>query len=551
MNYWVKCLKYLHESGRLRYSEFIRIQLKCIVLVVIASIATVLFPNLVSRIIDYGIESRQIQNIYKYSIWLGITGITMIVSEYAYQMGFYRFSQRVVMEIKEMFFEKLLKTNIKFWSNHTAGDMFKILEDDIAAIENMFTRSISSIISNVFILVGVVSYLIYIHKLIGVILISLTLIITFVQRRYGKKIEALIYPLRDDVAQFSSYTNETLNNIINIEMCGNSKKIYMDYCQKNNGIVKKTLLQLRMVTFLRSVISSYSVCGMFVVMLIGAHEAITGNMSVGSLVSLTMYIQWLLSPVASLGDAYVEFKSNLPIFKRIFNVMDSEDIIYKGNIFPHNKLTGKIELQNISFKYNHNREVFHDFSLTVKPGETLGITGKNGSGKTTIFRLLMKLCEVQQGKILIDGTKIRDYDVEYLTKQIGCLLQNEFMISGELRKIIDIEGSHTDQEISRIMSEFGLNINEFPEGLDTWIEENKSNLSGGQVQKIALARLFLQDKAVYLLDEPTSAIDINSEEKICHSIKKYLNQKSAIVITHREKILSICDRKIQMPQKGN
>lgn len=196
----------------------------------------------------------------------------MIISEYAYQMSFYKFSQRFVMENKELFLEKLLKTNIKFWSKHTAGDMFKILEDDIAAIENMFTCSISAVISNTFITIGVASYLIYIHRIIGFLFIAFTLIIVLIQRKYGKKLENFVYPLREEVAVFSSYTNEVLNNVTNIEMCGTEKKVYTNYCNKNQGIVKKTLQQLRMVTFLRSIISSYSVCALFAVMIIGAKE---------------------------------------------------------------------------------------------------------------------------------------------------------------------------------------------------------------------------------------------------------------------------------------
>lgn len=543
MNYWIKCLKYLNSSKRMSYVEFIKKQIKCITLVAISSISTVLFPSLVSKIIDYGIGKEDTYNIYIYCICLGITGIMMLLSEYAYQMFFYRFSQKFMLEIKELFLDKLLKTNINFWSKHTVGDMFKILEDDIATIESLFTSSISGIVSNTFIIIGVASYLIYIHKLIGILLIIFTVIIVMFQKKYGKKIENFVYPLREEVAFFSSYTNEVLNNIINIEMNGNAKKVYKEYCEKNHSIVNQTLKQLKMVTFLKSIISSYSVFGLFIVMIIGAYAVINEEISVGGLVSLTMYIQWLLGPVAALGNQYVEFKSNIPIFKRIFDVMDSEDIVYEGNVLRE-KMQGSLELIDVSFGYTKNKKIFDNFNLQINSGEVIGIIGKNGCGKTTIFRLLMKLCEVNTGYILIDGLPIKEYKVDYLVQQIGCLLQEEFMISGTLRSILDLEGENPDQTILTMMNDFCLEVSNFPNGLDTMIKENNSNLSGGQVQKIALVRLFLQDKAIYLLDEPTAAIDVYSESKICKSIKKYLNNKTALIITHREEILSICDRKI-------
>ena len=550
MNYWVRCLKTLHESERIHYSEFIMKQIKCFIFVAISSITTVVFPNLVSRIIDNGIGSGDVRNIYKYSILLGITGAAMIISGYVYQMSFYRFSQKFVMEIKELVFEKLLQTNLKFWGSHTAGDVFKVLEDDIAAIENMFTRSISSIISNIFIFVGVASYLIYIHTLIGILLIAFTLVIAWTQRKCGKEIERIVYPLREDVAMFAAYTNEIVNNVISVEMCGNGDRVYENYCEKNRKIVDKTLKQLRMVTLLRSIISSYNICGIFVVMFVGAGEVLKGNMSVGSMVSITMYVQWLLGPVASLGDSYIEFKSNLPIFKRVFDVLDTKDVVPSGNVFSKEPIMGRISIKNVKFGYSSDKELLNQFNLVVNPGEIVGITGENGSGKTTIFRLLLKQCEVNDGEILIDDIRIKDYEMRYLTNQIGCFLQDEFIISGLLRDVIDIEKSHSDQEILDIMQEFCLDIKNFPQGLNTRIEENTSNLSGGQVQKIALARLFLQNKAIYLLDEPTAAIDIEAEKVICKVIKKYLQGKTAIIITHRNKILSICNKKIVISQKG-
>ena len=158
--------------------------------------------------------------------------------------------------------------------------------------------------------------------------------------------------------------------------------------------------------------------------------------------------------------------------------------------------------------------------------------------------MILKLCEPESGDVIIDKIPVKNYATSYLSSQIGCLLQDEFIISGSLREVIDVEQMHSDYEILSIMEDFCLNVEEFSEGLDTRIGENTSNLSGGQVQKISLARLFLQDKAVYLLDEPTAAIDLGAEEIICCSIKKYLEGKTAIIITHREKILSICDRKL-------
>ena len=546
VKYWIKCLKILHHSGRISYGTFCGIQIKCLIWVIISTGSTVLFPSLVSLIIDQGIGRENSYYIFNLSLLLGITGIIMIFSKYIYQMNFFKFSQRFVLELKELFFQNLLKTNINFWSKHSAGDMFKILEDDIATIQNMITRSISTIVSNIVMLVAIISFLLYIQPAIGIILVTTSLLIIFIQHILGKKLEAIVYPLRDKVGKFSTFTNESLNNIINIEMTGASKSFFKAYSKKNRDIIKDAIKQLRLITTIQSVISSYSICSLFIVMIIGAQEVIKGNMSIGNLVSLTMYTQWMLGPVLALGNAYTEIKSNSPLFKRIFESLESPDIVRNGSYYPAKSLTGSIEFQNVNFGYSEKESVFDNLTFKIEPGEIIGITGKNGCGKTTLFRLLLRMCEPKRGDILIDQVSVKEYELDYLTDQLGCLLQNEFILSGSLREVLNENGHHSDEDVINLMNLFCLNINDFPDGLDTKIEENSSNISGGQAQKIALTRLFLKSKKVYLLDEPTSAVDLRSEEIICKNLQRLLVGKTAIIITHREKILSICQRIIDL-----
>lgn len=548
MKQWINCLRLLHQSGRLRYNVFFRVQLKCVCLVVISSLATIIFPSIVSNIIDQGIGNRNFDYIFLFSFLLVLAGIVMIVSDYAYQMSFYKFSQRFVFELKELVFEKLLQTNISFWRKHSAGDIFKILENDISAIQNMFTSSISTIVSSSVMFVAVAGYLIYIHLTIGILLIITSLTIVFVQHEFGKRIEKIAYPLREDVGKFTAFTNQVLNNIISIEMVGDVDRISERYSNMNKGIVQTSIKQLKLITILRDFISSYRIWSMFIVMSIGAKAVIEGSMTMGILVSLTMYTQWLLGPLMSLGNAYSEFKTNSPLFKKILDILKNGDCVIKDGISPCQNLKGMIDFCNVDFGYEEKVDVLKRFNLKIEPGQIIGITGHNGCGKTTLFRLLLKMCGPTKGDIFIDNVSIKDYSMEYLTKQIGCLLQDEFLLSGPLRQVIDIEGKHSDQEIELMMRNFYLTVAEFPQGLDTIIGENTFNLSGGQVQKIALTRLFLQDKAVYLLDEPTAAIDLVAEDEICTALHQLLKDKTAVIISHRKKILSICNKTIYMTE---
>lgn len=225
-------------------------------------------------------------------------------------------------------------------------------------------------------------------------------------------------------------------------------------------------------------------------------------------------------------------------------------IIQEGEYSSELHIKGNIEIDCIDFSYQENDLVLSKFSLEAKAGEKVGIVGKNGCGKSTLMKLLTKLCVANSGNIFIDGINIGDYKIAFLHKEVGCLLQSEFILSGTLRNILDIRNCHSDNEIIKAMEEFCLSIYDFNDGLNTIIKENTLNLSGGQVQKIALIRLFLQDKSIYILDEPTSAMDIESEKIVCNVLKKKLEGKTALIITHREQILSICDKNIRMEEKN-
>ncbi|MCD7965074.1 MAG: ATP-binding cassette domain-containing protein [Clostridiaceae bacterium] len=188
-----------------------------------------------------------------------------------------------------------------------------------------------------------------------------------------------------------------------------------------------------------------------------------------------------------------------------------------------------------------------NFNLDILPGEKVGIVGSNGSGKTTIIKLLCGLCVPEKGNIYIDNIDINKYDLDLLKKQFGFTLQKEYLVSGRLSEILSfgLEDAYLDNK-NKLIKVFQLNLNKFKDGWETFINENSINISGGEMQKISLIRMFSSTKTIYILDEPTSFMDIESERKICVEMKKLLIDRTAIIITHRQQILSICNRIIDL-----
>ncbi len=214
--------------------------------------------------------------------------------------------------------------------------------------------------------------------------------------------------------------------------------------------------------------------------------------------------------------------------------------------YPQNEENREIEFKNINFKYpDSSKRIFNDFNLVIKTNDVIGIIGENGSGKSTLIKLLTQIYKPNSGEILLNGIDINQYNIEYLRKEIGLVNQSNFLLSGTIKDICSLSGMEIeDEKIKKMMKMFCLNSDNFRNGVLTNISENNMNISGGELQRLNLIRVFLENKSIYLFDEPTASIDVVSENIICNNMKKLLKNKTAIIITHRPKLLELCNHVI-------
>ncbi len=230
----------------------------------------------------------------------------------------------------------------------------------------------------------------------------------------------------------------------------------------------------------------------------------------------------------------------------MLDILENDKEVRSGIYNPTLPLKGQITMHNVDFKYEDSPEfVFRDLNLEIAQGEIIGIIGKNGSGKTSIIRLLSRICTPISGEILLDGKDIASYEDDCLDKCIGIMSQENYLPGWKLRDIFECEDNDIEK-INSLMNYLNFPVDSFLNGLDSKIGENKMSLSGGEIQKIAFVRLILQDKKIYIMDEPTSALDEDSENRMIHLISTELNGKTCIIITHRKAVLEICDRVIEL-----
>lgn len=528
--------------------DYLGKEIKCFLLLILYTGTNLIFPTFVSLIIDKGIASSNLKQIVIYSFAMLIVGLFSVIFQYLQQVSFYRLGQELVISIKQRAYRILIKSNMKFWTQNSIGDTLIILEEDISILENLLTTTISNCIVNLFVIIGISIFIFTIEWRCGILILTLALLFAKLQRMFGPAIEKSMDKLRKNIGKLASYTNETLQNANELQAAGYENVVCDKYSILNKDVVSATMQQIKVVIGAQSAGNLFNIFGLLIVISFGAYQVINADITVGVLFALTVYVQRLYGPIVSISNAYIEIKNSLPKIKKVLDLLQNPHVIESGQYIPDKKLFESLRMENICFSYD-GKKVLDSFNFSIKKGEIVGIVGRNGIGKSTILKLILNLSLPDCGEVLLNNISIRDYDNEFIRKTIGYVGQSGVLISGTLREILDPTQMHSDYEIKEMMHEFGMNMDRFDQELDTYIDENHRNLSGGEFQKIALIRAFLDSKELYLLDEPTSAIDENAEELLCDKIREKLNGKTAIIITHRPKILEICDRVLDMPSK--
>lgn len=533
-------IKKLLKTCNIQTKTLIIRLLKCFLLMCVYTLISLLFPGFIGKIVDIIMGEPIKQDIIFYIILMCITGALMIVFYYLQGICIYTFSQEIIVNLKNKIYEKILLSNLKFHSFHKNGDIFTIIQSDVAVLEQLFTTVIKDVIINILMIAGILCYILKTDLLLGMIVAILSMVFVVIQKKLGIEVEQRMTSLRSCVGEFSAFINETINNLVTIQLLGVEDRVSKRFHEKNKKVFDKFIQQMRFILYSGLWAIGFSVIGMLAVLGIGSLRVYSNLISIGTLINLVIYTQKIYSPVVMLGNAYVTLKNANPSIKKILDIMDDKNVLEDGEYYPAYNLHGEIVLKNVYFSYGQ-KEVFHNLNLYIAPHQVIGIVGKNGSGKSTLIYLLAKLCKVDRGEILLDGHNISEYSIDYLRQQIGIMPQKTFILSGTIRDIVMPSGKNiTDEEIIKWLEIFGFETTRLDKGIDTVISENLLNISGGEAQKLALVRLFLENKSIYILDEPTSALDMNAEHEICELIQNYFCNSTMIIITHREEIKKIC-----------
>ena len=529
-----------------------------LITVVIDAFLIVATPLLLRKLIDDGVIPKNTELVTKLALAVGIIALLDALFSMIGRWFSARIGEGLIYDLRRMIFEHVQKQSIAFFTRTQTGALISRLNSDVIGAQQAFTSTLSGVISNLLSLILVAATMLTLSWQITLISLTLLPVFLFPTKWVGRKLQGYTRQSFDINASMSATMTERFNvsGALLVSLYGNSKNEKNEFSAKARKVadIGISIAMLNRIFFIA--LTSIAAVATAVAYGVGGHLAISGDLTVGTLLAITALLARLYGPLTALSNVRVDVMSALVSFERVFEVLDLKPMVVdKQN--PVQLQTDKPELtfENVSFTYPKAEEislasleivakpeiptsgrVLKNISFSVKPGTLTGIVGPSGAGKSTISSLIPRLYDVTDGGISINGTDIRDYSIKSLRNTIGVVTQDSHMFHDSIMNnllyaksdasIVDIQSAC---ESARIWTF----IKTLPNGLDTVVGERGHRLSGGEKQRLAIARLLLKQPSLVILDEATAHLDSENEALVQAALKEALAGRTSIVIAHR------------------
>ncbi|WP_392348087.1 ABC transporter ATP-binding protein [Parasynechococcus sp.] len=454
--------------------------------------------------------------------------------------------QRLTARIRDDLFEHALSLSLRFHDRMPVGKLLTRLTSDVDALAEVFASGAVGVLNDLVSLLVLASMMLFIEWRLGLLLlftqVPVTLAVLWLQRRYRKA----NYRVREELSQLNADFQENLQGLEVVQMYGretvNSARFLrtgMDYRSAVNGTI-----------FYDSSISAFlewvALAAIALVLALGGLMVTNGAMGLGTLTTFILASQRLFDPLRQLAERFTQIQGGLTAVERIGELMEEPlEIAEAKGVLPHvSGGGGEVIFENVSFAYRPDDPILRNLSFRIAPGEHVALVGPTGSGKSTIIRLLCRLYEPQQGRILLDGRDIRTIPIENLRRELGVVLQDTFLFSGNVADNLRLNASVSDRELAQVCAELGLNelLAKLPKGLETKLRERGGNLSSGERQLLVVARVAIRKPTVLVMDEATAFMDPSTEATLQADLARLLQKRTALVIAHRLATVEASDR---------
>ncbi|MFL2081850.1 ABC transporter ATP-binding protein [Latilactobacillus sakei] len=449
-------------------------------------------------------------------------------------LGF--FGEDVIQKLRNNIWHKLLHLRVSYFDDVKSGEMTSRLVNDSTQIKDLLSRSFPGLVTAIFTIVGAFAIMLFMDWKMTLIMAFSVPLVMALMLPIAKKSHAIGHTRQDELARFNGETDETLSEI-RLVKSSNAEQQASQQGQTAIGSLYKIGLREAIYDSVAGPIMTAVMMGLIVgILAYGSARVAQGTMTIGAMFSFLMYLFQLMGPAATLGQFFTTLSKASGSTERIQELMqEAEEDFDHGTAVDVEGQTLKVE--SVDFGYDNDQMILHDLSFEAKPNTVVAFAGPSGGGKSTIFSLLERYYEPNQGAIKIGETSINDVSLADWRKQIGFVSQDSAIMAGTIRDNLTygLTGEYADAQLWAVLQlAFAEKfVREMPEGLDTEVGTRGVKVSGGQRQRLAIARAFLRDPKILMLDEATASLDSESEAMVQKALETLMEGRTTLVIAHR------------------
>ncbi|MBI3973365.1 MAG: ABC transporter ATP-binding protein [Chloroflexi bacterium] len=515
------------------------------VLMIVASAATLVQPRIIQFSIDRGIIGGRLNEL---TLWAAAYVGSLVVfwlASYYQTWVLSVVGQRVLFTLRTRMFAHLQKLSLRYYDHEGIGHIISRNTSDVSALNEILTQGLLQTISDVFLLVGTIVILFTMSARLALVTLIVLPIMVLLARWFAKGSRPAYRRIRLTISAVNAALAENIVGMRIIQAFRREEHNFDEFDTVNRNYVRAQKGAIFYHAGVMPILDLVDAVATGLLLFAGGAWILSGTapeLTIGILTAFMLYTARFFEPIRDLAARWDQVQAALAAGERIFYLLDLEpDVKDKPGAYELPPIEGHVAFENVTFAYDGVHAILKNTGLEAKPGERIALVGRTGAGKSTIIRLLMRFYDIQEGRIAVDGHDIRDITQQSLRGQMGLVLQEPFLFAGTIKENIAfgapevLEAVEGLEKICHAAEVVGLRefIESLPGQYDAVVEERGGNLSGGQRQLISLARAFLADPRILILDEATSSVDTETEALIQRALDRVLAGRTSFIIAHR------------------
>ncbi|GLC90208.1 ABC transporter ATP-binding protein [Lysinibacillus piscis] len=506
-------------------------------ILLLSVVGEVLSPIIIKTFIDNHVMKMSFETsaMVTLAISFMFLEIVNVICRYFQHLHFNMIALRVVQQIRVDVYEKVQHLGMRYFDRVPAGATVSRVTNDTEAIKDLFINVFIAIVQAIFLITGVFIAMFLLNAKLAVFVLFILPAVVYVVYLYRKKSAVIYMAMREKLSELNAKLSENLSGMSIIQMFRQEKRMNTEFDDINEQHFAAMMNNTKLNSLLlRPIIDLIYFATIVILLSFFGITSFTTAVEVGVVYAFVSYINRFFEPINQMMEQLAFLQQAVVAGKRVFDVLDEEDMEPAQQEKPYEITAGKIEFKDVTFSYDGQTDVLKNISFTVNPGETVALVGHTGSGKSSIINLLMRFYEFERGDIRIDGHSIKSYPQQQLRHKVGLVLQDPFLFYGTIASNIRLFGRSTEQEIKEaaefVRADF---IQELPNQFEQHVTERGSTYSSGQRQLIAFARTMARQPKILVLDEATASIDTETEVAIQESLERMRKGRTTIAIAHR------------------